>query len=140
MYRHALTDGQWAHLQPFLPQQLRGPTPLRGNRLFVEAVLFRAKTGTPWRDLPDRFGPWKTVYNRFNRWAQKGHWAAVFRELQLEMDDVGSIADGSVVRAHQDASGGKGGSNSMLWAILEEAFRPSFTRSSTLARGRSTSR
>jgi len=139
MYRHALTDGQWAHLQRFLPPQRRGPTSLRGDRLFVEAVLFRAKTGTPWRDLPDRFGPWKTVYNRFSRWSRKGHWAAIFRELQVEIDHVGSIADGSVVRAHQDASGGKGGSNSMLWAILEEAFRPSFMRSSTRARGRSTS-
>jgi len=140
VHRHALTDTQWARLQKFLPRRKTGPAALRGDRLFVEAVLYRAKTGLPWRDLPERFGPWKSVYNRFANWARKGHWAAIFRELQLEVDETGSIVDGSVVRAHQDASGGKGGSNAMLWAALEEAFRPSFTPSSTRRRGRSTSR
>ncbi len=140
MHRHALSDAQWARLQRFLPGPRRGPQALRGDRLFVDSVLFRAKTGMPWRDLPDRFGPWKTVYNRFNNWARKGHWAAIFRDLQLEMDQTGSIADGSIVRAHQDASGGKGGSNAMLWAALEEVFRPSSMRSSTRGRARSTSR
>lgn len=139
MHRHALTDGQWARLQRFLPRRVSGPDALRGDRLFVEAVLFRTKTGTPWRDLPERFGPWKSVYNRFNNWARRGHWAAIFRELQLEVDEM-SIADGSVVRAHQDASGGKGGASATLWAALEEVFRPSSTRSSTHSRGRSTSR
>jgi transposase len=140
MHRHALTDAQWARLQLFLPRQQTGPKATRGDRLFVEAVLFRAKTGVPWRDLPERFGPWKSVYNRFTNWAKKGHWATIFREMQLEVDETGSIVDGSVVRAHQDASGGKGGSDAMLWAALEEVFRPSSTPSSTRKRGRSTSR
>ena len=140
MHRHALTDSQWTRLQPLLPQQLRGPQALRGDRLFIEAVLFRAMTGMPWRDMPERFGPWKSVFNWFNKWARKGHWAVIFRELQVEVDEIGSIADGSVVRAHQDASGGKGGSYATLWAALEEVFRPSSTRSSTRGRGRSTSR
>lgn len=117
-----------------------GPEALLGDRLFIEAVLFRAKTGLPWRDLPERFGPWKSVYNRFNNWARKGHWATIFRELQLDVDETGSIVDGSVVRAHQDASGGKGGSNAMLWAALEEVFRQSSTPSSTSKGGRSMSR
>ena len=71
---------------------------------------------------------------------KKGHWATIFKELQLEVDETGSIVDGSVVRAHQDASGGKGGSNAMLWAVLEEVFRPSSTPSSTRKAARSTSR
>jgi len=108
--------------------------------LFIEAVLYRAKTGLPWRDLPERFGPWKCVYNRFSNWARQGHWASVFRELQLEVDNTGSIVGASVVRAHQDASGGKGGANTMLWDTLEEVFRPSSTPSSTRRDGRSTSR
>jgi transposase len=108
--------------------------------LFIEAVLFRVKTGVPWRDLPERFGPWKSVCNRVTNWAAKDHWAAIFRELQLEVDDIGSIVDGSVVRAHQDASGGKGGSNEMLWAALEAAFLQSSTPSSIRRRDRSTSR
>lgn len=140
MHRHALTEAQWARLLPLLPKQRTGPKATRGDRLFIEAVLFRARTGTPWRDLPERFGPWKSVYNRFANWARRGHWAVIFRELQLEIDETGSIVDGSVVRAHQDASGGKGGSDEMLWAALEEVFRPSSTSSSTRKRGRSTSR
>lgn len=104
---------------------------MRGDRLFVDAVLYRAKTGVPWRDLPPHFGPWKTIYNRFWNWARAGRWEAIFVELQLEVDETGSIADGTVVRAHQDAAGGKGGSDAMLWAVLEEAFQPSSTRSST---------
>jgi transposase len=57
-----------------------------GDRLFIEAVLFRAKTGMPWRDLPERFGPWKSVYNRFNNWAKKSRWELIFKALQLEID------------------------------------------------------
>ena len=140
MHRHALTEAQWARLQPVLPRQKTGPKALRGDRLFVEAVIFRAKTGLQWRDMPARFGPWKSVFILFSNWAKKGHWATIFRELQFEVDETGSIVDGSVVRAHQDASGGKGGSYAMLWAALEEVFRPSSTPSSTRKRGRSTSR
>ena len=140
MHRHALSDAQWKRIEPLLPRRPQGRRSTRGDRLFIDAVLFRAKTGMPWRDLPERFGPWKSVYNRFANWAAKDHWAAIFRELQLEIDPEASIVDGSVVRAHQDASGGKGGSNEMLWAILEEVFRPSSTPSSTRIRDRSTSR
>ena len=139
MHRHALTDTQWARLEPLLPRPRLGRR-AADDRRFVEAVLFRAKTGLPWRDLPERFGPWKSVYNRFASWAAKDHWAVIFRELQLDIDDSGSIVDGSVVRAHQDAAGGKGGSNETLWAALEEVFRPSSMQSSTRKRARSTSR
>lgn len=131
MHRHALTDAQWRRIQEILPRQRTGPAALRGDRIFVDAVLFRAKTGMPWRDLPERFGPWKSVYNRFANWARKGHWATIFRELQIEVDESGSIADGSVVRAHQDASGGKGGSTVMLSVVVVEDSRPKSTRSST---------
>jgi len=140
MHRHALSDEQWALLEPVLPKQKRGPSAKRGDRLFVDAVLYRAKTGIPWRDLPERFGPWKSVYNRFRRWAREGHWQAIFKHLQGEVDEVGSIADGSVVRAHQDASGGKGGSSEMLLAALEEAFPPNSTLSWIVEVDRSTSR
>jgi transposase len=140
MHRHALTDEQWHRLQVILPKQKAGPEATRGDRLFIEAVLFRAKTGLPWRDLPERFGPWKSVYNRFSNWAKKGHWATIFKELQLEVDETGSIVDGSVVRAHQDASGGKGGSDAMLWAVLEEVFQQSSTPLSIPKAVRSTSR
>jgi transposase len=111
-----------ARLQAVIPKQKAGPEATRGDRLFIEAVLFRAKTGMPWRDLPERFGPWKSVYNRFNNWAKKGHREVIFKELQLEVDEVGSIGDGSVVRVHQDASGGKGGPKAMPSAVLAEVI------------------
>ena len=79
MARHALTDEQWARLEPLLPKRSQGRKSMRGDRSFIDAVLFRAKTGIQWRDLPERFGPWKTVYNRFANWAAKDHWARIFR-------------------------------------------------------------
>ena len=140
MHRHALTEAQWRRLQKVLPRQRAGPKAKLGDRLFIEAVLYRARTGLPWRDLPERFGPWKTVYNRFYNWAKRRYWAAIFQELQFEPDETGCIVDGSVVRAHQDASGGKGGSDAMLLDALEEAIQQSFMRSSTPKDGPSTSR
>lgn len=140
MHRHALTDEQWKRLQKVLPKGRTGPKSKLGDRELVNAVLYRANTGIAWRDLPERFGPWKSVYNRFSSWAKRGVWEKVFRSLQLQVDETGSIVDGSIVRAHQDAAGGKGGSSKMLWDALEEVFRPSSTPSSTTKRGRSTSR
>jgi transposase len=138
--RHALTDKQWERLQELLPERRRGPVSKIGDRLFIDAVLYRARTGCPWRDLPEHFGPWKTVYNRFYNWADRGAWARIFDALQLDIDETGSIVDASVVRAHQDAAGGKGGSNAMLWAALGEAFQQRSMRLSTQTRVRSTSR
>jgi transposase len=140
MHRHALTDEQWAVVKPLLPRGRPGPKSKRGDRTFIDAVLYRVRTGVAWRDLPARFGPWKSIYNRFDNWSKRGVWAHVFKALQLEIDPSISIADASVVRAHQDSSGGRGGSTAMLWAALEEAFLPSSTRSSTAKRVRSTSR
>ncbi len=140
MQRHALTDAQWAKLQPLLPSRAQGRKAAKGDRLFVDAVVFRARTGIQWRDLPERFGNWKSVYNRFRNWAVKDVWSRVFTELRIDVDETASIVDGSIVRAHQDASGGKGGSNEMLWDALVEVFQPRSTRSSTRKGARSTSR
>lgn len=129
-HRHALTDAEWAVVRLALPRR-RGPAPRIGDRAFIDAVLFRAKTGIPWRDLPERFGPWKTVYNKFAAWAHRGYWAAIFKALQLEADEDGVIIDASVIRAHQDAAGGKGGSRATHLVVLEVVSRPKSTRSST---------
>jgi transposase len=74
----------------------------------VDAVVWVARTGVPWRDLDVAFGSWKTVYNRFRNWAQRGWWEIIFRGGEIT-ESLGSILDGSVVRAHQDAAGGHGG-------------------------------
>jgi transposase len=140
MHRHALTDEQWTRLQAVLPKRKSGPEALRGDREFVDAVLYRAKTGVPWRDLPERFGPWKTIYNRFDRWSKQGVWKQVFKALQLKVDKTGSIVDATTIRAHQDAAGGKGGSNETVWVIHVADSRPSSMSSRTRKGGRSTSR
>lgn len=137
-HRHELTDEQWSTLVRALPKR-KGPESVNGDRAFINANLYRAKTGCPWRDLPERYGLWKTVYNRFNRWSHSGTWAKVLKALQLQTDEEGCIIDASVVRAHQDASGGKGGSKRMHWVVLEVASQPRFTRSSTLKAARFTS-
>ena len=122
MRRHALTDEQWARLQPLLPPP-KGRRSTRGDRDFIDAVLYRAKTGVPWRDLPERFGSWKSVFNRFNNWSRRGVWKRLYKELRVRVDKTGSIVDGSSVRAHQDAAGGKGGSSPTVWVVVEEVSR-----------------
>ena len=139
MHRHELTDKEWERIRPLLPPA-RGRHSLKGERRFISGVLWLTRTGAPWRDLPRRYGNWKSVYNRFNNWSKRGVWERLFKELQIEPDVEGSILDGSIVRAHQDAAGGKGGSNEMILAVLEEVFRPNSTRSSTRKAARSTSR
>jgi len=74
----------------------------------VDAVVWLARTGAPWRDLDPQFGIWKTVYNRFRNWALRGWWQDLFRECEV-VEDIGSLLDASIVRAHQDACGGRGG-------------------------------
>lgn len=139
-HRHALTDAQWAIVQLALPSGRRGPQSTLGDRNFIDAVLYRASTGIAWRDLPERFGAWKTIYNKFARWSHFGHWKRIFKALQLRVDEDGVIIDSSIVRAHQDAAGGKGGSKAMLWVALEVASPRRSTHSSTRKAGRSTSK
>lgn len=107
MNRHALTDEQWLAIRRRIPQR-RGPRAGKRDRNFLDAIVWIARTGAPWRDLDARFGPWKTVYNRFRNWAQRGWWEQIFRGTEIS-EAVGSILDGSVVRAHQDSAGGRGG-------------------------------
>jgi len=126
--RHELSDAEWKRIEGILPVRT-GPRSKRGDRDFVNAVIWRVRTGVPWRDLPERFGSWKTVYNRFDRWSKAGIWKRIFEELAIEVDEAGSLLDATIVRAHQDAAGGKGGSDAIIWAVLEEAFRPRSTRS-----------
>ena len=88
-----------------MPCQPGTPGPVSGdNRLFVDAVLWIAKTGGPWRDLPERFGKWNSVYQRFNRWCRSGAWLKVLAAL-ADPDVEWLILDSTVIRAHQHAAG-----------------------------------
>lgn len=79
----------------------------RGNRLFVEAVLYRYRSGMPWRDLPDRFGDWKAVHTRHTRWAASGVWERVFKILSQDSDNEYAMIDATIVRAHQHSAGAR---------------------------------
>jgi transposase len=106
-HRHAIADDQWERIKDRLPGRAGTPgTHARDNRLFVDAVLWIAKTGAPWRDLPERFGRWNTVWRRFDRWALKGVWRKVFDKLQ-DPDLEWLILDSTVIRAHPHAAGAR---------------------------------
>jgi transposase len=106
--RHELTDDQFNAIKDFLPGKKGDPgATAKDNRGFVNAIWFFAKTGVPWRDLPDRFGKWETVYQRFNRWCKKGVFARIFEKLQ-DPDLEELILDSTIVRAHQHAAGLEG--------------------------------
>ena len=110
LIRQALTDRQWARIEFLVPGKPgdRGRTGV-DNRQFIEAVLWIARTGAPWRDLPDEFGNWNSVFQRFRRWAKNGIWERVFNALRNDPDFEYLIIDSTIVRAHQHAAGAKGG-------------------------------
>jgi transposase len=106
MERFALRDDQWDRIKDVLPGREGhvGGT-ADDNRWFVEAVLHRFRTGCPWRDLPERFGSWKTVHQRFSRWAKSGVFARMFKLLSNDHDNEYMMIDATIVRAHQHSAG-----------------------------------
>src|SRR6266487_3693319 len=110
--RGDLSDEEWERLEPFLPVSNNRCGRWRDHRRVIDGVLFRVRTGLPWRDLPERFGPWKTVYERHRRWSADGTWDALLIRVQGLADADGGIdwdvsVDSSVVRAHQHATGAR---------------------------------
>ena len=110
MIRHQLTDAQWLRIEHLVPGK-KGDRGRHGedNRLFVDAVLWIARAGASWRDLPPAFGNWNSVFQRFRRWAKKGVWERIFNALVESPDFEYLIIDSTIVRAHQHAAGAKGG-------------------------------
>ena len=104
--RFFITDSMWKKLSPLLPPERgRCARPCKANRPMVEAMIWKLRSGSPWRDLPVEFGPWESVYSRFSRWTEKGIFQKVFNEVKdhLSCDDV--ALDSTTVRAHQHAHG-----------------------------------
>jgi transposase len=105
--RHELTDDQWNAIKDLLPGKQGDPgVTAKDNRLFLNAIFFVAKTGIPWRDLPERFGPWHNVFQRFNRWGKKGVFTRIFEVLR-DPDLEVLMLDSTVIRAHQHSAGQK---------------------------------
>jgi transposase len=111
--RADLSDAQWAVLEPLLP---RGKKPGRPRtwtrRQLIDGIRWRTRTGSPWRDVPERYGPWQSVYGLFRRWQRNGTWREIVTALQARADAAGLITwdvsvDSTVARAHQHAAGAR---------------------------------
>ena len=111
--RFVVCDNLWVRLEPQLPGKASdsGVT-ARNNRLFLEAVFWRVRTGSPWRDLPPGFGNWNSQFRRFRRWAKADVFERLFNAMSGNPDLECAFIDGTIVHVHQKASGAKGGSTS----------------------------
>ena len=111
--RADLTDAQWAVLEPLLPKGKKpGRPPVWTKRQLIDGIRWRTRAGCPWRDVPERYGPWASVYGLFRAWQRDGTWAAILTRLQARADAAGLITwevsvDSTVVRAHQHAAGAR---------------------------------
>jgi transposase len=104
-----LSHQDWKRIAAHLPERsARGGRRAKPHRPVIEAILWILRTGAPWRDLPRAYGPWKSVYTRFRRWTLSGVWPRILAALSAQRDDESFLVDATIVRAHQDASGGAG--------------------------------
>lgn len=106
MHRYALRDDQWLRIKDMLPGRegyVGGTAP--DNRLFVDAVIFRYRTSIPWRDLPGRYGHWKSTHRRYRRWCESGVFTRVFEMLARDADSEFMMLDATIVRAPQHSAG-----------------------------------
>jgi len=110
MARHELRDDQWRKIKHLLPGKKGDPgVTAKNNRRFVDAVLWIARTGAHWRELPEEFGKWNSVFQRYNRWSAKGVWESLFKALADDPDFEFVMMDATIIRAHQHSAGAKGG-------------------------------
>jgi transposase len=111
--RADLTDEQWAVLEPLLPKGKKpGRPPKWSRRQLIDGIRWRTRAGTPWRDVPERYGPWQSVYGLFRRWQRDGTWQRILTGLQARADAAGLITwdvsvDSTIARAHQHAAGAR---------------------------------
>ena len=106
--RFDLSDDEWALLEPLMPRSRKSAR--ADDRKIMNAIFYVLRTGMPWRDLPERYGPYTTAYNRFNRWSRRGIWKRIFDMLASKSRDSLYLIDSTIVKAHRAASGAKGGS------------------------------
>lgn len=117
MARYDLSETEWSIVAPLLPPPPPG-RPRVDDRRILNAIFWILRTGSPWRDLPSRYGPPTTAYNRYNRWAKRGVWLAIFKALAAKEPAALQLIDSSIVKAHQHAAGGKKGARITPSAVL----------------------
>jgi transposase len=130
--RFDLTDEEWALLEPLMPTSRKSAR--ADDRRIMNAIFYVLRTGMPWRDLPERYGPYTTAYNRFNRWSRRGIWKKIFDKLAAQSRDSLYLIDSTIVKAHRAATGVKGGRKIRRSASAGAAGARKYTRSS-IARG-----
>jgi len=126
MGRFDLSDEEWAVIEPLLPKDGRGPK-RKDDRQVLNGIFYILRTGAPWCDLPERYGPYTTVYNRYNRWGERGVWKGIFAALAEEVEDSLIFIDASIVKAHRAASGSKKGNWRKVLAAHEAVAQAKFT-------------
>jgi transposase len=136
MGRYDLTEFEWSVIEPLMPMDRRGPKP-RNNRQIMNGMFYILRTGSPWRDLPERYGPYTTVYNRFNRWRKAGIWDKLMDAIVKAHGGDVQMIDSSIVRVHQHASGVKKRVEFVVSATVEAGSRRRSTRVSMPKAGRS---
>ena len=119
MARYDLSETEWRLIEPLLPNKPRGVARVDDRRV-VNGIFYVLRTGSPWRDLPERYGPYTTIYNRYNRWAKAGVWLRIFETLAARSPQSMQLIDSSISRAHQHAAGGKKGVRITPLAVLVE--------------------
>jgi transposase len=112
-----LNSAQWAQIAPHLPTNLTGPE-RDDDRRIISGIVHMLQSGARWRDCPPEYGPYTTIYNRFNRWAKRGRWQTIFKALaSCGKASVTLSIDSTSIKAHRSASGGKGGSMNRRSAV-----------------------
>ncbi|WP_435866438.1 IS5 family transposase [Streptosporangium sandarakinum] len=113
--RHELTDDAWARIAPLLPANPERGGRRRDHRQVLNGIVWKIRTGADWRDIPDRYGPWQTIYQRFRRWSADGTFTRLLEHVQVHDDAIGQVdrsvicVDSTIVRAHQHAAGARKG-------------------------------
>jgi transposase len=130
MSRYELTDFEWNAIEPHLPNKPRG-VPRVDDRRVLNGIFWVLRSGAPWGDLPERYGPRTTVYNRFNRWRKAGVWDRLMDTIVEAHDGDVQMIDTSIVRVHQQGAKAKRGIKIDVWVVLEAGSRQKSTRSST---------
>ena len=111
MRRYDITNEEWKRIGPFLPPQITGKKgrPPKDSRVMLNGMIWIDRTGAQWRELPECYGPWQSVYARFRKWKADGVWERVFKGLSADYDPENLSLDSTCAKVHQSANGGKKG-------------------------------
>jgi transposase len=128
-HRYDLTDAEWKIIEPLLPQKSRGVERVDDRRV-LNGIFWRLRSGSPWAEIPERYGPSTTCYNRFVRWQKAGIWGQLLSAISDAYDGRIQMIDSTTVRVHQHAANGdKKGGSAIAWAVPAVGIRPRSTRS-----------